>query len=61
MDRDDNAQQMMDEERRQQEALQALMNVAAKGMKEEAELLAYECGLGRVWKQEVKINERRAA
>lgn len=61
MDRDDSAQQMMDEEQRQQEALQALMNVASKGLSKEAELLAYECGLGNVWKQELKINERRVA
>lgn len=57
-DRDDFEQQQ-DEEQRQQEALQALMNVAAKGLKEEAELLAYESGLGHIWKQTIK--ERIAA
>ena len=53
-------QQQLDEQQRQEEALQALMAVASKGLTKEAELLAYECGLGPVWKATVKINERRA-
>lgn len=54
-------QQQEDQERREQETLQALMNVASKGLKEEAELLAYECGLGALWKQHMKPTERRVA
>lgn len=47
-------QQQLDEEQRQQEALQALMNVASRGLTKEAELLAYECGLGQQWKQQLR-------
>jgi len=49
-------QQMQDEEQRQQEALQALMNIASKGLVNEADLLAAECGLGLVWRQQLRIS-----
>ena len=52
-------QQVMDEQERQEEALQALMAVASKGLTKEAELLAHECGLSGIWKAQLKINERR--
>lgn len=47
-------EQQQDEEQRQQEALQALMEVAAAGLKEQAELLAYEAGVGSIWKQQLQ-------
>lgn len=54
MDRAD-FQQQMDEEQRQREALQALMNISAKGLTKEAETLAAECGLLSIWKAPVKV------
>lgn len=60
MDRFD-FEQRADEERRQQEVLQALMNIASHGLTKEAALLAYECGVGQVWQQHITITHRRIA
>lgn len=49
-------QQQLDQEQMEQEALQDLMAVASVGLKEEAERLAYLCGLGSIWKQQIRIN-----
>lgn len=48
-------QQYLDEQERQQQALQALMDVAAAGLREQAELLAYEAGVGNIWKQQFQL------
>ena len=48
-------QQQMDQREREERALQALMRVAAAGMKDEAETLAAECGLLSAWKAPIKV------
>lgn len=45
-------QQQLDDEAREQEALQALIEIAAAGLTRQAETLAYHCGLGQAWKQQ---------
>ena len=45
-------EQQLDDEQRLAETLQALMSVASKGLTKEAELLAYETGVGDIWKQQ---------
>ena len=47
-------QQQMDDEEREQRALQALMRVQAAGLSEEADVLAAECGLLSVWKAPIR-------
>lgn len=54
-DMDDNAQQYFDQQRREEETLQALANIAAAGMRKEADLLASECGLGSIWKAPLRL------
>jgi len=54
-------QQQLDDEEREQEALQALIEVAAAGLTQQAETLAYHCGLAHAWKQQFQPNKRRAA
>jgi hypothetical protein len=44
-------QQQQDQEEQEAEALQALIEIAAAGFTEQAERLAYQCGLGVMWKQ----------
>lgn len=47
-------QQQMDEQEREERALQALMNMAAVGLNDEADELAAQCGLWSQWKAPVK-------
>lgn len=54
-------QQQQDEERQEAEALQALIEVASVGLTQQAEKLAYQCGLGSVWKQHFQVKEKRNA
>ena len=49
-------EQQLDEEERQERTLQALMNVAAVGLRNEADFLAAECGVYGIWKQEIRAN-----
>jgi len=60
--RDDNDradfQQGLDELEREEKIMQALMRVAAAGLKDEADTLAAECGLLSVWRAPIKV--RRA-
>ena len=49
-------EQQLAEEERQEKTLQALMNIAAAGLKHEADFLAAETGLWQVWKQEIRAN-----
>ena len=53
-------QQQMDLQEREARALQALMRIAAAGMKDEAETLAAECGLLSAWKSPVKVRREFA-
>lgn len=55
----DYRQQQADQESQEQEALQALMTIAAAGFTKEADTLAATCGLWPVWTQ--LIRERIAA
>ena len=48
-------EQQLDDEQRLAETLQALMSVASKGLTKEAELLAYETGVGDIWKQQLRV------
>ena len=45
-------QQQQDDEEREAATLQDLMEIAAAGLPQHAERLAYECGLGARWKQQ---------
>lgn len=47
-------QQQQDEQEREERTMQALLNIAAKGLTEEAEILAAECGLLTQWKAPVR-------
>lgn len=58
---DQSDQQRLDEEQRQQEALQALMEIAAAGLREQADLLAYEAGVGNIWKQQFQLKGKSNA
>jgi len=51
--------QQQDQEEQEAEALQALMEIVAAGFTEQAEKLAYQCGLGAVWKQHFQPKEKR--
>lgn len=48
-------QQQMDQQERDERALQALMRIQAAGLTEEADTLAAECGLFSQWKAPVKV------
>jgi len=50
MDRFD-YQQQQDQEEREAETLQALMEISAFGLQKQAEFLAHELGLGSFWQQ----------
>jgi len=54
-------QQQQDQEEQEAEALQALMEVSAAGLKEQADKLAYQCGLGATWQQHFQPKEKRNA
>ena len=49
-------EQQQDEQERMERTLQALMSVAAAGLRNEADFLAAECGVWRIWKQGIKAN-----
>ena len=50
----DGQQQRQDDEEREMRALQALMDVAAAGLHEQADVLAIEAGLWARWQQPIK-------
>jgi len=50
-------QQPLDDEEREALVLEALMEIAAHGLKDQATLLASECGLSRQW--QATIRQRR--
>jgi hypothetical protein len=52
-------QQPLDDEEHEVLILQALMEIAAHGLKEQAALLARECGLSKQW--QATIRQRRTA
>ena len=54
-------QQQQDQEEQEAEALQALMEIAAAGLSEQAAKLAYLCGLGGIWRQHFQPKEKRSA
>ena len=54
-------QQQQDQDEQEAEALQNLMEVAAAGLTKQAEKLAYQCGLGAVWKQHFQPKEKQHA
>ena len=43
--------QQQDMEERQREVLEALETITKAGFEKEAEVLAYECGLGTIWRK----------
>lgn len=47
--------QRYDEEQRQKDILDALWQVAGAGLKDEADTLAQEAGVGSIWKQRVRV------
>ena len=49
-------EQQQDEQERIERTLQALMNIAARGLRNEADYLAAECGVYPVWKQQVRAH-----
>lgn len=49
-------QMQMDQQEREQMTLQALMEVASAGLVNQADLLAAECGLGLVWRQQLRAH-----
>ncbi len=51
--------QQQDLEQQEQEALQALMTIAAAGYTKEADTLAIACGLWPIWKQPVRVRDTR--
>lgn len=59
-DRDFRRQQE-DQERLEQQAVQGLMFLAASGHEDEADALAFAGGLYGIWKQQIRINERKVA
>jgi hypothetical protein len=52
-------QQQLEDEEREALILQALMEIAAHGLREQAALLASECGLSKQW--QATIRQRRTA
>ena len=56
MDRAD-FQQQMDEQEREERALQALMKISAAGLNEEADELAAQCGLLSAWKAPIRARK----
>ena len=50
-------EQVLDEEERQQRILQALMNLCAAGLRQEADYFAAECGVWSIWKQPMRVHE----
>lgn len=51
-------EQMQDDQERMEHTLQALMNIAAAGLRQEADFLAAECGVWEVWRQQIAIGPR---
>ena len=47
-------EQQQDEQERIERTMQALMNVAAVGLRNEADFLAVETGMWSIWKQEIQ-------
>jgi len=47
--------QLLDDEERQERTLQALMNLVAAGLRQEADFFAAECGVWNVWKQQFQL------
>ncbi len=48
-------EQMQDQDEHEQRVLQALMNITASGLRQEADFLAAECGMWTVWKQKMRL------
>ncbi len=44
--------QQLEDEEHQQQISQALMNITAAGLRNEADLFAAECGMWTIWKQQ---------
>lgn len=47
--------QQLDDQERQEHILQALMKLAAYGLRNEADLFAAECGVWSIWKQQFGV------
>lgn len=54
-------EQQQDEQKREAMTLQALMDIAACGLREQADFLASECGLSRQWQATINTAQRRQA
>jgi hypothetical protein len=54
-------EQQLDDDERQAKTLQALMNLSAAGLRNEADFFAAECGLWRVWKEQFQPKGNRNA
>jgi hypothetical protein len=52
-------EQQLAEEERQERTLQALMNIAAAGLRNEADFFAAETGMWQVWNQQVRVHEHQ--
>jgi len=48
-------EQQLDHEERQERTLQALMNLSAAGLRNEADFFAAECGVWSIWKQQFQL------
>ena len=49
-------EQQIDDEERQERTLQALMNLSAAGLRNEADYFAAECGVWQIWKQQFLVH-----
>jgi len=48
-------EQFLDDQERQERTLQALMNLSAAGLRNEADFFAAECGVWSIWKEQFQL------